>query len=144
MSNGPRVRVYFVVIATNHGFIAEEVNRVILDTIWKVDVVFDVIEAVCFIPAGREDIKRDLATNGISIRSNRSGQCLGYAEVCQNLRQSQIRKLFPQCLYKSHTNTLLVIKCREGQSLSLTSVPPHRTNIDHAIPELNKSAPHDW
>jgi hypothetical protein len=67
MSDSPWVREYLVVIATHHSLITKEVNCLVLDAAWKLCVIFDVVEAVSFIPAGGEDVERDLAANGVSI-----------------------------------------------------------------------------
>lgn len=60
MSRGSRVLVDLIVVATLEGFVAEEVDLVVLDS-GEGFFGFDVTEAVGFIPTCWEDVEGDLA-----------------------------------------------------------------------------------
>lgn len=62
MSNCPWVGVDFVIVAASKCLVAEEVDGLVLNAR---DIFFslDVLQTVCLVPAGREDVKGNLATN---------------------------------------------------------------------------------
>lgn len=69
MSDRSWVRVDFVVVATSKRFVAEKVDSLVLDT-RDVLLGLDVLQAVGLVPAGRENVKRDLAPNRVTMRES--------------------------------------------------------------------------
>jgi hypothetical protein len=69
MPNRPRVLINLVVITPLHRLVAEEMDSVVFYTIRQVGVVFDMTEAVGFVPAGGENVEGDLATDRVSVFS---------------------------------------------------------------------------
>lgn len=63
MSKGPRILVDLVVVAAFEGLVAEEVDRGVGDAVGFLGFVFEVLEAVGFVPAGGEDVEGDLAAD---------------------------------------------------------------------------------
>lgn len=55
-----------MVIAADEAFVTEEVNVLVLGA-GDVLLGLDVLQAVGFIPTGREDVERDLATDGEAV-----------------------------------------------------------------------------
>lgn len=66
MSHGPLVLVNLIVVAAFVRLVAEEVNRRVIDA---ADFFFfgEVLQAVCFVPPGGEDVERDLAADGVAM-----------------------------------------------------------------------------
>lgn len=65
MTDGARVRVDLVVIATDEALVPEKVDVLVLGS---GDVLLgrDVLQAVGLIPASGKDVERDLATNRVA------------------------------------------------------------------------------
>lgn len=66
MSLGPIILVNLVVVAAFVGLVAEEVNGRVLDA-RNVLLRCQVLEAVGFVPAGREDVEGDLPADGEAV-----------------------------------------------------------------------------
>jgi hypothetical protein len=64
VANGAGVAVNLPVVAALEGLVAEEVNRLVLDAARLLGLVLEVLEAVGLVPAGREDVKGNLAADG--------------------------------------------------------------------------------
>lgn len=66
MADGARVLEDLVVVAALVRLVAEEVDRAVLDA---ADLLLglDVLQAVCLVPAGGEDVEGDLAANGVAV-----------------------------------------------------------------------------
>lgn len=66
VTNGARVLEDLVVVAALVGLVAEEVDGAVLDA---ADLVlgFDVLQAVGLVPASGEDVKGDLAADGVAM-----------------------------------------------------------------------------
>ena len=63
VTNSPRVNVDLVIIATDKTLVTEEVNVLVFGA---TELLFslDMLQAVGLVPAGGENIERDLAANG--------------------------------------------------------------------------------
>lgn len=61
VSSNSRVRVHLVVVAALERLVAEEMDRLVLDTIGSARLGLDVLQAICLVPSGGEDVERDLA-----------------------------------------------------------------------------------
>lgn len=66
MSLSPIILINLVVVAAFVGLVAEEVNGRVLDA-GNILLRCQVLEAVGFIPAGREDVEGDLPANGEAV-----------------------------------------------------------------------------
>lgn len=73
MANSPLIREDLVVVSSWETLITEEMDCLILDA-GNGLLRLNMLQAVGFIPAIREDIKRDLSTDRVSIR----GECQEY------------------------------------------------------------------
>lgn len=67
VANRAWVLVDLVVVAALVGLVAEEVDGGVLDAIRLLGVGLEVAQTVGLIPAGGEDIERDLAANGVAV-----------------------------------------------------------------------------
>lgn len=65
MTDCPRVAVNLVVVASLEAFVSKEVNRLVLHARHLL-LSGDVLQAVGFVPASRENIERDLAANRVA------------------------------------------------------------------------------
>lgn len=63
MTNSARVLIDFIVIAADKALVTEKVDVLILDA-GDVLLGLDVLQAIGLVPAGREDVEGDLATDG--------------------------------------------------------------------------------
>ena len=113
MANRPLIDVNLVIVATLGRLITPEVNLVVL--------ILDELEAEGLVPAHREDIKRDLATDGEP--------------------QIKVGELGSESLYHSLAHARLPIELLEGVPLGLGAVAADRAHINHAVAELNESPP---
>ena len=68
VANGARVLEDLVVVAALVGLVAEEVDGAVLDA---ADLLlgFDVLQAVGLVPASGEDVKGDLAADGVAVKN---------------------------------------------------------------------------
>jgi hypothetical protein len=64
VTDGALVVVDLVVVAALKGLVAEEVNCGVGHAAGLLGLVLQVLQAICLVPAGWEDIEGDLATNG--------------------------------------------------------------------------------
>ena len=62
MSSHSGVGVHLVVVAAFECLVAEEMDRLVLDTVWSARLGLDMLQAVCLVPAGGKDVEGDLAT----------------------------------------------------------------------------------
>lgn len=62
VTNRPKVSVDLVIIASDKALVTEEVNVLVLGA-RDVLLSLDVLQAVSLVPAGRENVKRDLTTD---------------------------------------------------------------------------------
>ena len=67
MANSARVTVDFPVIATFVGLVTEEVDGAVGDATRLLGLGLEVTKAVGLVPAGWEDIERDLTSNRESV-----------------------------------------------------------------------------
>lgn len=67
MTGGSRVLEDFVVVSAFVGFVAEEVDGGVGDSIGLFGFGFEVVEAVGFVPAGGEDVEGDLAADRVAV-----------------------------------------------------------------------------
>lgn len=65
VSNGPGVFIDLIIISSDKGLVAEEVDGLVFDARDTL-LGFDVLQAVCLVPAGGEDVEGDLTTNGVT------------------------------------------------------------------------------
>lgn len=70
VADGAGILVDFVVVATLGRLVAEEVNVVVGDAVGLLGLGLEVLEAVCLVPAGGEDVKGDLSADGEAIRTH--------------------------------------------------------------------------
>jgi hypothetical protein len=66
MTDRPRVLVYLIVVTILEALVAEEVDILVIDTremLSRICLGLDMLQAVCLIPAVREDVEGDLAAN---------------------------------------------------------------------------------
>lgn len=141
MPNRPGILVDLVVVATYHSLVAKEVDLVVLDAIGKLVVGFDVVETVGLVPAVGKDIEGDHTANGVATSTSLAFSI--HAKGDKSSRQPEIWKLLLQRLHKLRPNPMLKIIFIKIRPLLITRVPTHRTNINHAIPELHKRASHN-
>lgn len=69
MTRRPGILIYLIVITTLKALIAEEVDRLVVDTgkvLGRISFSPDVLQAVCLVPTLREDIEGDLAADGVA------------------------------------------------------------------------------
>jgi hypothetical protein len=68
VADGARVLEDLVVVAALVGLVAEEVDGAVLDA---ADLLlgFDVLQAVGLVPASGEDVKGDLAADGVAVKN---------------------------------------------------------------------------
>lgn len=64
VANGAGVSVNLVVVAADGRLVAKEVDVLVADAALLLGLGLEVLEAVCLVPAGGEDVKGDLAANG--------------------------------------------------------------------------------
>lgn len=67
MADRAWVLVDLVVVAALVGLVAKEVDGGVLDSVGLLGVLLEVSEAVGLIPAGGEDVERDLAADGVAV-----------------------------------------------------------------------------
>lgn len=120
VADGAGVLVDFVVVAALGRLVAEKVNVLVGDAVGLLGLVFEVLEAVRLVPAGREDVKRDLASNG---------EC-----------QAPVPKLFLEHRHKLFAHLGLFIILLEFVALLVARVAADGANIDHAVAKLDKGA----
>lgn len=60
------VLVDLVVITTLVGLVTKEVDSIILDTIWLLGLVLEMLQTVSLVPSSWEHVERDLTSNGVS------------------------------------------------------------------------------
>lgn len=66
MANGSGVRVNLVIITTWERLVSEEVDRLVFNA-GDLLLGFHMLQAVRLVPTGREDVERDLSTDGIAM-----------------------------------------------------------------------------
>lgn len=64
VTNGTLILVDLVVVTTHGGLVAEEVDVFVCDATRLLSLGLEVLEAVGLVPASREDVEGDLATDG--------------------------------------------------------------------------------
>jgi hypothetical protein len=64
MPYGPAVGVNLVVVAALERLVAKEVDSRVLHAAGLLGLVLEVLQAVCLVPAGGEDVERDLPADG--------------------------------------------------------------------------------
>lgn len=67
MSNCPRVNVDLVIVAAGEGLVSEEVDILVFNARYIL-FGFNVLQTVRLVPTDREDIKRDLATDRVTVQ----------------------------------------------------------------------------
>ena len=66
MTNSPGIAVNLVIVSARKAFVAKEVDGLVLNT-RDILLGLDVLQAVGLVPAGRENIERDLAADRITM-----------------------------------------------------------------------------
>lgn len=66
VSNGAGVFINLIVVTSNESLVTEEVDGAVFDARDAL-LRLDVLQAVGLVPTGGEDIKGDLATDGVSV-----------------------------------------------------------------------------
>jgi hypothetical protein len=66
MANNSRIRKDLIVVSTFVSLVTKEVDDFVINTVGLLGLGFDVLEAVGLVPACGEDVKGDLATDGVS------------------------------------------------------------------------------
>lgn len=142
MTGRSGILVYLIIIAILEALIAEEVDGLVVNTrqmLTRVSFGLDMLQAVCFIPTVREDIEGDLASDRVAER--------GLARQIKEdgcSRQPIVSELLPQSRHHLFSATSLQIPFLESRPLSVASISPYRTDIDHAVSELDERASHSW
>lgn len=77
MSNGSCIFEDFEVVSTLERLVAEKVDGRVVDAARKSLFVLNVLQAVSFIPALRENIEGDLTADGVSVRRKLATDYLG-------------------------------------------------------------------
>lgn len=65
MSDGSGIFVDFIIVASDKSLITEEVNSLVFDA-GDTFLGFNVLQTVSLVPTGGEDVKGDLATDGVT------------------------------------------------------------------------------
>lgn len=66
MANGAGIAINLPVVSAFEGLVAEEVDVLVLDAAGFLGLFRKVSETVGLVPAGGEDVERDLASNGVT------------------------------------------------------------------------------
>ena len=67
MSNGPRITIDLIVVATLVALVAKEMNGCVIDSAGQVLLVLHMSKTESFVPAGRKGIEGDLAADRVSM-----------------------------------------------------------------------------
>lgn len=86
MTNCAGILVDLVVVTTLRSLVTKEVNGFVGDAVGLLGILFEVLEAVSLVPAGGEDVERNLTTNGEAT----SRRTLVFAKKIQVLQFSSI------------------------------------------------------
>ncbi|KAH3667606.1 hypothetical protein OGATHE_003129 [Ogataea polymorpha] len=116
MSNSSLVRVDLVVVASLVGLVTKEVD--LLEAL-----AFYVTQTIGFVPASRENVKRNLATDGVS--------------------QSQVWEIVLESLNHLLSDLVLQVVLLVVISLLGGGVSSNWRNIDHTLSEFNKRSSSD-
>jgi hypothetical protein len=136
------VVVDLVVVAALEGLVAEEMDGGVLDSAGLLCVVLEVLKAVGLVPASGEDIKRDLAANGVSDLS-----CMGQhffqsidRSSFQHSRQAKVGESLLELCNEGLTDLVLLVIGLVLASLAVGDVTADGADVDHAVTELNEGA----
>jgi hypothetical protein len=69
VAGSPRVFVDLVVVAAGERLVTKEVDILVSDAVGLLGLGFEVAQAVSLVPAGGENVERDLAANGEAFRA---------------------------------------------------------------------------
>jgi hypothetical protein len=134
------ISVDLVVIATLVRLVAEEMDGSVVQAIWEVLLVRQVLQAVRLVPTGRKNVEGNLAAYGVAVISLVGVRLTLGSSRSGDEREFEIRKLLLQRLNKLGPHIMLQIELIEIFPLLYTSIPANRANIYHPIPELHERA----
>lgn len=120
VTNGPGVLKDLVVVTALERLVTKEVHSGIRDAARLLGLVLQVLQAVRLVPAGGEDIKRNLAADAEG--------------------EAQVTKALAQLLDKRFAHLVLLVKDLVVNALLDAGIPTDRRDIDHAVAELDKGA----
>lgn len=158
MSDGAGVFVDLIIVAALVCLVAEEMDGSVLDTAGQVLLVFNMLQAVGLVPATWEDVKGNLtadrvAAQQVSVEANNVWEALGtqsgqsgekHVRTGKDSRQAQIWKGSGNVLDKLLANAVLEIVFLILIPLFNACVPADWADVDHAVPELDKSTALLW
>lgn len=121
MSNCPAILVDLIVIAPFVRLVSKEMNRFV---VYARDflLVLEMLQTVRLIPSGREDVERDLATDG---------EC-----------KTEIRELFLQGRHEFFTYLVLLVEFVKFVPFLDSCISAYGRDVDHAIPESRSTLCH--
>lgn len=120
MTDGALVDVNLVVVSALGRLVAKEVDLLVLDAALLLRLLLEVLEAVRLVPAGGEDVERDLAAD---------------AE-----RQAEVAKLLAERGDEVAADVVDLVVGLEGLALLVGGVAADGGDVDHAVAELDKGA----
>lgn len=112
MPHRPLILIYFIVVASPARLIPKEMYRLVIDST-DLLLAFDMLQAVCLIPAGGEDVKRNLP-------ADREGKI-------------ELRELLLQGRDEFLADLVGFVVSFEVVALAEGAVAADRGDIDHAI-----------
>lgn len=135
MPSRPRIVVDFIVIPTLEGLVSEEVNGLVFHAR---DVLFllNLLEAVCLVPAVREDVEGDLAANRVAKRSIREVSVRIRSVL--DIREPVVGELRSQRLHHLGSYPMLQVVLVVLMPLIIARVSADRTHVHHSVPELHE------
>lgn len=120
VTDGPRILIDLIVVSALVGLVAKEVNGSVRDTTGLLGLVLEVLQAVGLVPAGGEDVERDLAADAE-----------GQAKVTEALAQLADERLADLVDLVVGLVVVALLRAR---------VPADRRHVDHAVAELDEGA----
>lgn len=137
MSHRPRVSEDLIVITSLVALVAEEVDGGVVDATGLILLVLDMLQGERLVPALGEDVKGDLAADGVSAFVS-----LGLVdEVGRYSRQAHVREGLLDVLDEFLPYAVLQVMLLILVPLLDACVPADGADVDHAVPELNKGTP---
>lgn len=137
----PAILVDLVIVTALVCLVTKEVDSGILLATVVLGLGLEMLKAVGLIPTGWEDVKGDLASNGVAVFVRKKlERWMGGRDV----RQAKIRELLLQCRNEGLTDLVLLIIHLILISLPHGCITSNRRNIDHAISILDECASLHW
>ena len=142
MADGSGIVIDFPVISTLECFVPEKVDVLVVNTgesLGRVSFGLDVLQAVGLVPSGGEDIKGNLAADGITGSLISTSNKFGPEST---LRKPQVGEFFLNGLDHFGSAAILLVPSLELVSFRLAGITANRTDVDHTVSELNESPAH--